>query len=168
MGARETLKLIYKVAMIILTAALAAGTVAAWWYATPGNGLLLVAGILAILTLIAGLSINKLEWQDRQAESYRQIADDIRTGLGQLRSVRAAGPDQMVKFSFGAGPVNVDVADPEVHRVDSALLDDAKRMAAADAPIDDICRMVDPAHDSHDEFHQEAFRRVVRAMIEQD
>jgi hypothetical protein len=167
MGARETLKLIYKVTMIVVTAALAAGAVAAWWYATPANGLLLVAGILAILTLIAGLSINKLEWQDQQAEGYREIADDIRTGLGQLRSVRGAGSDGMVKFSFGTVPVDVEVAEPEVHRVDPAMLDEAKRMAAAGAPIDNICRTIDPAHDSHEPVHQEAFRRVVRAMIEQ-
>jgi hypothetical protein len=47
------------------------------------------------------------------------------------------------------------------------MLDEAKRMAAAGAPIDNICRAIDPAHDSHEPVHQEAFRRVVRAMIEQ-
>jgi hypothetical protein len=147
MPIREALKLIYRNLMILITAALGLGTIAAWWYATPGNGLLLVSGILAILTLIAGLSINKLEWQDRHAETFAGIVRDMRF--------------------LKDDAVSIQYAEPEVHRVDAAGLDDAKRMAAAGAPIDDICRAIDPEHDRHDPAHQEAFRKIVRAMIEQ-
>jgi hypothetical protein len=147
MPGRETLKLIYKSLMILVTVGLGVGAVAAWWYATPGNGLLLISGILAILTLIAGLSINKLEWQDQRVETFASIFRDMRT--------------------MKDGAISIQYAEPEVHRVDAAALEDAKQMAAAGAPIDDICRAIDPDHDRHDPAHQEAFRKLVRAMIEQ-
>ena len=167
MGPRETFKLIYKVGMILVTVGLAVGAVAAWWSATPRNGLLLIAGILALLTLMAGLSINKLEWQDQQAETYRGILDEARARFGGLR---ATGPDSAGKVTFalgGGAPVSVEYAEPEVHRVDAATLEEAKRMAADGAAIDDICRMIDPEFDARDELHRGAFRRLAQAMIEQ-
>ena len=51
--------------------------------------------------------------------------------------------------------------------MDAALLNEAKRMAASGTPIDDICRMIDPDHDRHAPVHQEVFRNIVRAAIEQ-
>jgi hypothetical protein len=144
---RDVFKLIYKIGMIVVTLMLIVGAVAAYWVATPGNQLLLISGILAILALMAGLSITKLDWQDQQARAYGQLGQDIR---------------KLVKVS-----TRYEYAEPEVHRVDAAKLEDAKRMAANGAPIDDICRSVDPEHDRHDEPHQEAFRKLVRTMIEQ-
>lgn len=145
MPIREIFKLVYKIGMILATLGLGIGAVAAWYYATPGNGLLLVSGILALLTLIVGPSISKLEDQDRQAETWRGIVQSV---------------PQHIKFA-------VRHAEPEVHRVDAAGLEDAKRMAAEGASIDDICRSIDPQHDRHDPARREAFRNIVRTMIEQ-
>lgn len=145
-SARSLFKRIYKIGMIVVTLTLGGGAVLAYLSATPGNGLLLVAGILALLTLIAGLSINKLEWQDQQAETYRQIGEEIR---GRIKLA--------TRYSY---------AEPEVHRVDAAMVEEAKRMAGEGASIDDICTAIDPGHGAHDPAHQEAFRRVVRAMID--
>lgn len=168
MPVRSMLKRIYRSLMIFVTLALGVGAFLAYWYATPGNGLLLVSAILAILTLMAGLSINKLEWRDEQAETYRGIMDDVRSRFGGLQVNRGSQPGGTATFTFGGGmPVNVDYAEPEVHRVDNEMVAEAKRMTTEGAPIDDICRMVDPGHDRNDPIHQEAFRRIVRAMIEQ-
>jgi hypothetical protein len=145
-SARSIFKLIYKIGMILLTLMLASGAILAYVRATPANMLLLISGILAILTLMAGLSISKLDDQDKRAESYRQIGQDIR---------------KLVKVS-----TNYGYAEPEVHRVDLATVDEAKRMAKDGAPIDDICRSIDPGHDGHDPAHKEAFRKIVQAMIE--
>ena len=174
--ARELFKLIYKVAMILVTLAFAGGAVLAYVSATPGNGLLLISGILAILTLIAGLSITKLDDQDERAETYREIIDDVRSRVTWVTpSVRPAA-EPADEPGRDAGPeripgkpisVSVHHSEPEVHRVDTAMLEEAKRMAADGAPIDDICRMVDPQHDRRDRFYQEALRRVVKTMIEQ-
>ena len=167
MQPRETLKLIYKAGMTAVTAALAIGAVAAWWYSTPGNGLLLVAGILGILALITGLSISKLDDQDARADTYRGILDDIRTHVGELKTVRP-GPDGTVKFSFGtSAPVTVDHAEPDVHRVDEATLEEARRMASEGRPIDEICRVVDPQFDARDPAYQAAFRKLTETMIAQ-
>lgn len=144
---RSLLKLIYKVGMIVLTLLLAAGSILAYVSATPANMLLLISGILALLTLIAGLSISKLDDQDRRADTYRQIGQDIRN---------------LVKVS-----TTRSYSEPEVHRVDATMLETAKRMAADGLPIDAICRAIDPEHDSHLPAHKEAFRNVVKAMIEQ-
>ena len=144
--ARDLFKRIYKIGMILVTLALGAGAALAYVSATPGNGLLLVSGILAILTLMAGLSISKLDEQDEQAETYREIGQDI---------------GRLVSFS-----TSHSIADPEVHRVDAATLEEAKRMAAEGASIDEICRVVDPAYDGHDPAHQDAFRRVVQTMLQ--
>ena len=145
-SARSLFKLIYKVGMTIVTLLLGAGAVFAYLSATPGNGLLLVSGILALLTLMAGLSISKLDWQDEQAEKFRQIGEEFR-GLVQLSTSHVH-------------------TEPEVHRVDSRTVDEARRMAADGAPLDDVCRMIDPDHDRNDRYHQEAFRRIVQAMID--
>ncbi|HUE79435.1 MAG TPA: hypothetical protein VMN38_07375 [Sphingomicrobium sp.] len=145
-SARNLFKWIYKIGMILITVVLAGLTILAYISATPGNGLLLISGILALLTLVTGLSISKLDDQDRKAETYRQIGEDIR---------------KLVKVSTTYG-----YAEPEVHRVETATVEHAKRMAGEGAPIDDICTMIDPDHIDHDATHQEAFRKVVRAMIE--
>lgn len=145
--ARSLFKAIYKAGMILVTLTLAGLAVLAYLSADAGNGLLLISGILALLTLIAGLSISKLDDMDARAETYRQIGVDFRN---------------LVKVSTH----HVSV-EPEVHRVDAAAVDDAKRMASEGAPIDDICRAIDPDHDSHDPLHQQAFRKIVQAMIEQ-
>lgn len=161
MPVRQVLKLIYKAAMIAATVGLVTLAYILYRTATPGNGQLLVSGILAILALMAFLSINKLDWQDDEAETYRSILDDMRARF-----------PVSIKFGGTIDPATnpaatVTFAEPEVHRVDTATLDEAKRMAAEGTPIDEICRRIDPAHGTHDPAHQEAFRRVVRAAIEQ-
>lgn len=145
-SARSLFKLIYKVAMILVTLAFGAGAVLAYMSATPGNGLLLVCGILAFLTLFAGLSITKFDDQDKRAETYRQIGQDIR---------------RLVKVS-----THRSYSEPEVHRVDTLVLEQAREMDRQGASIDSICKLIDPGHDNHDPAHQEAFRKMVRAMLD--
>lgn len=144
--ARNLFKLIYKVGMILVTLALGAGAVLAYVNATPANGLLLICGILALLTLIAGLSISKLDDQDRRAETYGEIGQDIRN---------------LIKVS-----THHVHAEPEVHRVDMAALEEARRMDRDGASIDAICSLIDPGHEGHDPAHQAAFRKMVRAMLD--
>ena len=146
-SARSIFKLIYKIGMILLTGMLASGSILAYVSATPANMLLLVSGIFAVLTLMAGVSIFKLDDRDRQAENYRQIGQEFR---------------KLVKVS-----TSYSHSEPEVHRVDLATVEEAKRMAADGAPIDDVCKVIDPGHSGHDPAHQEAFRRTVQAMIDQ-
>ena len=174
--ARELFKLIYKVAMILVTLAFAGGAVLAYVSATPGNGLLLVSGILAILTLIAGLSITKLDDQDERAATYREIIDDVRSRVTWVTpNIRPAarpadepgGDTELERIPGEPISVSVHYSEPVVHQVDSAMLEEAKRMAADGAPIDDICRRVDPGHDRRDPYYQEALRRVIKTMIEQ-
>lgn len=142
---RQAFKTIYKAGMILVTAGFVTGAAAAWWYSTPANQLMLIAGILAILALISGLSIDKLDRQDEQAATIRSIVDDV--GSLVRRSVR------------------YDFAEPEVHRVDQPLLDEVRDMQARGEPIDAICRRIDPGFDGHGDMHQEALRRMVRAML---
>ncbi len=144
--ARSLFKLVYKVVMILVTLMLGGGAVLAYVSATVGNGLLLVSGILALLTLMAGLSITKLDDLDRQAEAFREVGQDMR---------------KLVKVS-----THHVHAEPEVHRVDMAALEQARRMDREGASIDSICRLIDPAHDANDPAHQEAFRKMVRAMLD--
>lgn len=144
--ARSLFKLVYKVGMILVTLALGAGAVLAYVNATPANGLLLVCGILALLALIAGLSISKLDDQDRRAEAYREIGRDLRN---------------LVTFS-----THHVHAEPEVHRVDLAALEEARRMDRDGESINSICSRIDPGHDGNDPAHQAAFRKMVRAMLD--
>lgn len=144
--ARNLFKLIYKVCTILVTLMLGGGAVLAYVNSTPANGLLLVSGILALLTLMAGLSITKLDDQDRRAETYREIGQDLRN---------------LVKVS-----THHVHAEPEVHRVDMAALEEARRMDREGASIDAICSLIDPGHDGHDPAHREAFRKMVRAMLD--
>ncbi len=145
-SARSIFKLIYKIGMILLTVMFASGAILAYVSATPANMLLLVSGIFAVLTLMAGVSIFKLDDRDKQAENYRQIGQEFR---------------KLVKVS-----TNYGYAEPEVYRVDSATVEEAKRMAKDGAPIDDICRSIDLGHDGHDPAHKESFRKIVQAMID--
>jgi hypothetical protein len=171
MPVREIARLIYKVGMIAITLTLIGLAYLAYRTATPGNQQLLIAGILGMLALITGLSITKLDDQDEQAATYRGMLDDLRkhvkfsmsTAQPGMPDAGPAAPEGMTSL----GSTTISFAEPEVHHVDSSMLDTAKRMAADGMPIDDICRAVDRDHDRHDPIHQEAFRRVVKAMIEQ-
>lgn len=171
MPVRDVFKLIYKAGMIAITLTLLGLAFLAYWHATPGNGLLLVAGIVGLLALITGLSISKLDDQDERAATYRSIIDDVRKHA--KFSVRFAQPGgrgaepAMPEDVSEIARVNVSFAEPEVHHVDSAMLDTARRMASDGASIDDMCRAIDRDHDHHDPVHREAFRRIVKAMIEE-
>jgi hypothetical protein len=145
-SARNLFKLIYKIGMIVVTLMLGGVAILAYANSTPGNGLLLVCGILALLTLMAGLSITKLDDQDEQAETYQKIGDEIRTFI--QRSTKTV------------------YTEPEVHHVDVAAVERARRMARSGSPIDAICRTIDPNHDSHGPAHREAFRKIVQAMVD--
>jgi hypothetical protein len=162
---RQAFKAAYRIFMILVTAALVIGAGAAFWHGDEANGLWLVGGIAAILALISGLSIDKLDRQDEQAETYAEIGREIREKLPFSLHFSSDGN---IRMGIDERSVPVQFAEPEVHRVDNSMLEEAKRMASAGAPIDDICRLVDPQHDGHDAFHQEAFRKMVRSMVDQD
>lgn len=163
--ARQLFRTVYKAGMIFVTAVLVIGAVAAWWHATPANQLLLVAGILAVLALITGLSINKREWEEQQGETLRSIVDDFRDKAPVTLRFGEGGRMQW-GLKEGAN-VTVEYAEPEVHRVDEATLAEARDMRRRGEPIDAICRRIDPAFDSQEELYRQAFRRTVEAMLEQ-
>lgn len=171
MPVRDVVKLVYKVGMIIITLTLIGLAYLAYRNATPANQLLLITGILGVLALISGLSITKLDDQDERAASYRSLLDDVRKHAKfSVRFAEPGAPRAEPAVPDGAtrlGGISVSFAEPEVHHVDTAMLDTAKRMAADGMAIDDICRAIDRDHDLHDPVHQEAFRRVVKAMIDQ-
>ncbi|HYE28909.1 MAG TPA: hypothetical protein VEA61_11860 [Allosphingosinicella sp.] len=174
-SARDVLKLIYKLAMIATSLGLAALAYLAYVSSTAGTGDVLLSIVLGGLALYALLSIPKLDWQDERADVCRGIVDDMRTRFPIDIQFAGAGEAPRGPASPGSGqwptgtgaPISVQFGEPEVHRVDAALVDEAKRMAREGRPIDDICRLIDPGHDRHDTFHQQALRRIVQAMIDQ-
>lgn len=172
---RQVLMLIHGLGMLAVAVALGGLALLAYSTATPANGQLLIAGVLALLAFLALLSLPKLKWQDEEATTLRGIVDDaatrfpvtLRFGKGGLSG--STGTDSgVLNWTGDAGaPVTVRFSEPEVHRVDASLVEQAKGMAAQGASVDEICRLVDPDHDSHDPVHQEAFRRIVRALVEE-
>jgi hypothetical protein len=163
------MKLIYKCGMIAATTVLLALAYLAYRTATPGNGQLLICGILLILALIAFLSIWKLDWQDEQAETYRGIFHEMRSlmpkSITVTRSRPASGSSSEWSTPEGT-PVSIQFAGPEVHRMDADAVETARRMAAEGRSIEDVCRFVDPGYDGQDELYQTAFKRLVQAMLD--
>ena len=159
--------------MIAATVALVTLAYLAYRTATPGNGQLLISGILALLALITFLSIPKLDWQDEEAAQYRAIFDDMRARFpisiqfGRPPTHRSQAGATGGVFPNESAMTMHSFADPEVHRISGATLEEARRMDSEGRPIDDICRMIDGDHDLHDPTHQEVFRRLVRTVIEQ-
>ncbi len=159
---RRTLSLVHRALMTFVTIVLGGGAVLAWWYSTPANQLLLIAGMLGLLALMAGLSIFRHQIDDAEAATLSRLVEVARA---TAPAEKVAAIQQLVIGT--PAQVTVSYGEPEVHRVENALLEDCKQMAAEGASIDSICRAVDPEHDQHDLGHQEAFRKIVRAMIEQ-
>jgi hypothetical protein len=169
MTARDILKLIYKCCMIAATITLLALAFLAYRTATPGNGQLLISGILMILALMSFLSIWKLDWQDEQAETYRGILGEMRSLIPNSININKGGLPAGGKSEWTTAegtPVSIQFAAPEVYRLDADAVEAAKRMAAEGRPIDDICRLIDPGYDGQDAMYQTAFQQVVRAMLD--
>jgi len=171
---RDLLKNIHKALSILVFLFLTGLAFLAYRESTAANGLLLVASVLGVLALIAFLSIDKAEEQDRRAENLHNIIRDVHSlARPGLRFGKRGRADEggtavgTVSWSYGTAPITAEFAGPEVHRIDSATVEEARRMADEGASIDDICRMIDPGHDGNDRFHQEAFRRLVSAMLDQ-
>jgi len=141
---RMLLARVYQVLVLLAGFALLAGAVAAWWAATPGNMLLLVAGILFLLSLIVILSADKYTRQIRQAEEWRGVWDELASKI-DIQTVHAG---------------------PQVHVVDKNAVATAKRMKADGASLDDICRATERGYAAWDEPQRAAFRRVMQAMLE--
>ena len=168
---RQLLVLIRGIGM--LAAAIVLGTLAylAYSTATPGNGQLLIAAVLGVLALLALLSIPTRAIDYELAPDRRALPDlgfpvTVRFGMGGNRSPEVPGSGPL-RWSAGEGaPMTILSGEPEVHRLDLAMLGEAKRRAAEGASIDELCRMIDPAHDRHDAIHQEVFRRMVRTAID--
>lgn len=140
---RQYLVMVHKVLTLMLALALFGGAVIAWWVATPGNGLLLVALILFTLALIGFLSIGKYDRQQQRAEEWRNVWEDFTSKVNVVTSH----------------------ANPEVHMMDHKAVATARRMAADGASLDDICRATERKFSSWDEPRREAFRRVMKAML---
>ena len=168
---RQALLLIRGIGMI--AAALVLGGLAYLSYATatPGNGQLLMTGILAILAIMAVLAIPTRQIEDELATGRRSPSDQLQPRFPMSLLFGSGGKmvgSGTIQWSATEGtPTTIHFAEPEVHRMDGDMLDEAKRLAAQGAPIDEICRMIDPDHDRHDPMHQEVFRRMVRAAVEQ-
>lgn len=142
---RQFLKTVYKILMFMVATFLFAGAFFSWQAATPANQLLLVSGILALLSLMAFLSIGKLDRQDITAEEYRNLLGDL------LDKVQ-------VSTSFSA---------PQVQRIDSDTLRRAQQKFQDGTALDDVCRSINGDFDSWDKAQQKTFQQVLKAAIEQ-
>lgn len=173
MPSRNVLRLIYKIGMIGATVVLSVLAYISYRDSTPGTGDVLLSWVLGVLAFLTLLSVPKLDRHDAQAETYRGILDDVRSRFpvnvkftgANMPPLDAPSASTASGWSDTGAPVSIHFADPEVHRVDADIVKKAKQMSAVGAPIDDICRMIDPDHDLHDPMHREAFRRIVQAMI---
>ena len=141
---RSLLKKIYKTLTLLIAAFLLFGAIMAYRAATPGNGLLLVSGILAVLAFITFLSAGKLDRMDANGESYRSIADSF----------------------LSKAQISTVVASPEVHVLDNEALARAQQMSHDGKSLDEICRAMNYEYENWSPAHQEAFQRVMQSALE--
>lgn len=139
---REALNTAYKVTMSAVTLVLFAATVFTFMSATVANGLGLVGGMLAIFTVVAAVSINKLDRQRAHAAFWQ---DMIQVDL--VQGPRVAG-------------------STEVHHIDAELFATARRMKDSGATITAICSAMDPHYSTWGTLRQAAFRGLVKAMLQ--
>lgn len=140
---RRVLVTAYKVLTLTAALALLAGTILAYRAATPGNGLLLLALILGGLSIIAFLSIDKLDRQESEAKTYSGIVDDL---LSQVQ-------------------VSTLHAKPTVYSIDEQGLARAREMSRQGASLDEICRAISDDYAAWPPQQQEAFQRVMQAVL---
>lgn len=155
----EIFRTVYRTLMALVTLGFLAAAFLAYWHSTPANGMLLVAGLLFVIAILTGLSISTHDDRHRRILAERETLDRACSLFsGNLRFGKAIRGQP-------AG-LHFETAEPEVHSMDMAAVDEAKRMAADGASLDDICRYVDPGFDGRDMLYREAFRRMVQTMID--
>ncbi|TAL27599.1 MAG: hypothetical protein EPN97_17185 [Alphaproteobacteria bacterium] len=140
---RRYLKTVYKILTALIGTVLLTGAILAYQAHTPANMLLLVAGILFILALMAFLSIDKLDRYDRSAKAWGDIAQ------GLMKNVN----------------IVTNFAAPSVHKMDQQTLERGLRMQSDGAPIEEICRAVSPEYDSWDASQRQAFQQILCAAL---
>jgi hypothetical protein len=140
---RRYLKTVYKVLTALIGTVLLTGAILAYQAHTPANMLLLVAGILFILALMAFLSIDKLDRYDQSAKAWGDIAQ------GLMKNVN----------------VVTNFAEPSVHKMEQKTLERVLRMQSDGSSIEEICRAASPEYDSWDAPQRQAFQQILSAAL---
>lgn len=136
-GLRSLFKALSMGGTTFVAAGLLAGTILAWQHATPDNGLGLAAGLLALLTIMAFLSL------------FAPLATKVETEAAAAAPV--APPAPVLFFSA-----------PEILRLDEEEVRRAVRLRRAGVSHDEICAVIEPDYPTWDESR----RRMLGAMVE--
>jgi hypothetical protein len=140
---RRRLSMVYRGMMLLGAIGLLLGAILAYFAATPGNGLLLVALLLFALSIIALLSTLVYRREERDRELDRSPIDEL------LENVK----------------VSTSFAGLEVHTLDSSAIARARAMSQQGMSLDEICRTIDVKYGAWDPSHQQAFRNVIQAVL---
>lgn len=159
-GFRSLLAKVFRALALLIVATLIALTVASYFQSTPGTGDILLTIVLAVVTVLAGAHLMSLDRRYHRPADPRDVLDvrqSLEANIGRMVGEALAGKVQ----------VNWDIGSPEVHRMDRDTLAKARVMASEGRLMDEICSMVDGNYANWSPPHQEAFRNLIQAAIDQ-
>jgi hypothetical protein len=140
---RQFLASVQQMIMLSGGVALLIAAIVAFESATPGNGFLLVALLLAGLSLAVFGMAHKQKRQEHDKGFVRSILDDLR----------------------GKMTYSVSHAEPEIHSLSQAEMARARDMALSHASLDDISRAVHTQYSTWSPERQQAFQRLLQAAL---
>ncbi|HEU5285434.1 MAG TPA: hypothetical protein VFU20_02855 [Sphingomicrobium sp.] len=156
---RIVLRNIYRALSALIVGFLLVGTVFTYLAATPANGLLLISGILAVLTLITFLQVLNF---DRKMERRADPAD--RNDL--MRTISDDLAEKIEAGLRGDVPVRWHVGAPEVYEIGEEDFARARAMLDEGMQIDEICRDLDGEYAGWSEPRQRAYQGLIRTALD--
>lgn len=157
---RRGLAAVFKGLSILIIGVLATLTVISYFYSTPGTGDILVTIVLAAVTLIVTMHLLG------RVSLYDSAPDPrLLTEAGRPTETRLS--HMLGEALSGRVTVNWEVAAPEVHKMDLDDLARARVMVSQGKSIDDVCLAVNKDYAGWSPPHQQAFRAVIEAAVNQ-
>lgn len=157
--AKRPLRTIFRALAALIMVTLVTLTILSYLHSTPGTGDILLTIVLAAVTLMAFqklLSIDRMHREPDPASTAR-LHQTLQGGLAS----------KLQEALSGSVTIDWNVASPEVHRIDEEGLARARTMAKEGKSVDEICRAMEGDYANWAPPHQQAFRNVMQAVIDQ-
>lgn len=157
---RAVLAKMFRGLSLLVVAVLLFLTVTSYFYSTPGTGDILLTIVLAAATLIASMHLLRLDRRYNRSPDARDVTD-------VQQAAQAAWSRMWDDALSGRLTVNLQVGEPEVHKIDAEGLARARAMLAEGKTIDEICGSIDSNYKNWLPPHQQAFRGIIQTALDQ-
>jgi hypothetical protein len=124
--------------------------------------------VVAYYSLKRGLGRRGIQldvhWDSRPPQG-RPISRAEKTAVAELLGLGQTSPEVAQSLDRTRATLSVQAGEPQVEVLDQQAIDRLRELSRQGASLDEICRQIQPEYDQWIPFRQQAFQKVVEAVV---